>query len=88
MYLYNFVFVQLDAEFRRYSMEKLRCKTCQEFYEFVSGMHKINNMAISIFYTDPSHGDLLPINNDDNFLRAISTAKPLLRLFIQREGKS
>lgn len=40
-----------------------------------------------IFYTDPTHGDLLPINNDENLAKAISLAKPLLRLFLQRKGK-
>ena len=33
------------------------------------------------------HGDLLPINNDDNYHKAISTASPLLRLFLQRKGE-
>lgn len=34
------------------------------------------------------HGDLLPINNDDNFFKAVSSAHPLLRVFIQRQGKT
>lgn len=34
------------------------------------------------------HGDLLPINNDDNYHKAVSTANPLLRIFIQKKGKS
>lgn len=32
------------------------------------------------------HGDLLPINNDDNFFKAVSSAHPLLRVFVQRQG--
>ncbi|MBN3286551.1 PAR6G protein, partial [Polyodon spathula] len=32
------------------------------------------------------HGDLLPINNDDNFCKAVSMANPLLRVFIQKQG--
>ncbi len=39
-----------------------------------------------ISYTDPKDGDLLPINNDDNFARALHTAAPLLRVFLQRKG--
>jgi len=38
-------------------------------------------------YTDPKDGDLLPINNDDNLGRAVLTAKPLLRIIIQRKGE-
>ncbi|KAJ8290745.1 hypothetical protein GJAV_G00016970 [Gymnothorax javanicus] len=30
------------------------------------------------------HGDLLPINNDDNFCKAVTCAHPLLRVFLQR----
>lgn len=33
------------------------------------------------------HGDLLPINNDDNYHKAVSTANPLLRIFIQKKGE-
>lgn len=38
--------------------------------------------------TDPNDGDLLPINNDDNFARALQAARPLLRIHIQRRGES
>lgn len=43
-------------------------------------------MEVIIGYADV-HGDLLPINNDDNFCKAVTTAHPLLRIFIQRQGK-
>lgn len=43
-------------------------------------------MEVLISYIDPSDNDLLPINNDDNFSRALTTARPLLRLIIQRKG--
>lgn len=39
-----------------------------------------------ISYIDPRDNDLLPINNDDNFHRALTTARPLLRVIIQRKG--
>ncbi|XP_034016828.1 par-6 family cell polarity regulator gamma b isoform X1 [Thalassophryne amazonica] len=41
-------------------------------------------MEVMIGYAD-IHGDLLPINNDDNFCKAVSTAHPLLRIFIQKQ---
>lgn len=45
------------------------------------------NDQILLSYIDPLDNDLLPINNDDNFGRALKTAKPLLRLIVQRKGK-
>ena len=34
------------------------------------------------------HGDLLPINNDDNSHKAVSTTNPLLRIFIQKKEEA
>lgn len=36
-------------------------------------------------YIDPRDQELLPINNDDNFGRALKTAQPILRIIVQRE---
>ena len=47
--------------------------------------HHITNTEVTIGYADV-HGDLLPINNDDNFCKAVSSANPLLRVFIQKRG--
>lgn len=47
----------------------------------------MKNLQFLISYIDPRDNDLLPINNDDNFGRAISTAKPILRVIVQRKGK-
>lgn len=47
--------------------------------------HHIANTEVAIGYADV-HGDLLPINNDDNFCKAVSSANPLLRVFIQKRG--
>lgn len=52
----------------------------------IEHFHKLFTIPFNIFYADPVHGDLLPINNDVNFGLAISSAKPLLRLFVQRKG--
>ncbi|MGH0146405.1 UNVERIFIED_CONTAM: hypothetical protein FKN15_045110 [Acipenser sinensis] len=38
-------------------------------------------------YTD-IHGDLLPINNDDNYHKALSSASPLLRIIIQKRAEA
>lgn len=45
-------------------------------------------MIVTFFLLDPNDGDLLPINNDDNFARALQAARPLLRIHIQRRGES
>lgn len=47
--------------------------------------HHIASTEVTIGYADV-HGDLLPINNDDNFCKAVSSANPLLRVFIQKRG--
>ena len=76
---------QFDAEFRRFPLDKAQLKTFEEFYKHVQTIHKLQTIPFTTWYTD-MHGDLLPINNDDNFLRAVTTARPLLRVFVQRRG--
>ena len=78
--------MQFDAEFRRFPLDKAELKDYEEFHKRVQTIHKLQNTPVTLWYTD-MHGDLLPINNDDNFLRAVTTARPLLRLFVQRMGK-
>ncbi|EDO35316.1 predicted protein, partial [Nematostella vectensis] len=77
---------QFDAEFRRFPLDREKFKSYERFYDYVRSMHKLENIEITVWYTD-MHGDLLPINNDDNLQRALNTAKPLLRLFLQRKGQ-
>lgn len=67
-------------------MEKSKPGKFEEFYGLLQHVHKIPNVEVLVGYTD-IHGDLLPINNDDNYHKAVSTANPLLRIFIQRKGK-
>ena len=57
----------------------------EDFYKLVVHTHHIANTDVTIGYADV-HGDLLPINNDDNFCKAVSSANPLLRVFIQKRG--
>lgn len=49
-------------------------------------MHKLHDITFLISYVDPKDEDVLPINNDDNYARALLTAKPLLRIIIRRKG--
>ncbi|XP_032231060.1 partitioning defective 6 homolog gamma [Nematostella vectensis] len=77
---------KFDAEFRRFPLDREKFKSYERFYDYVRSMHKLENIEITVWYTD-MHGDLLPINNDDNLQRALNTAKPLLRLFLQRKGE-
>ncbi|CDQ75223.1 unnamed protein product [Oncorhynchus mykiss] len=72
------------AEFRRFSVDRFKPGKFEDFYKLVMHVHRIANMEVMIGYAD-IHGDLLPINNDDNFCKAVSTAHPLLRVFIQRQ---
>lgn len=78
---------KFDAEFRRFPLDKTRLTSYEDFYKHVQVIHKLQCIPFSTWYTD-MHGDLLPINNDDNFLRAVTTARPLLRVFVQRKGGS
>lgn len=42
-------------------------------------------MDVIIGYAD-IQGELLPINNDDNFWKAVTSMQSLLRIFIQLQG--
>ncbi|KAM4891145.1 PAR6B protein, partial [Sylvia borin] len=75
---------KFGAEFRRFSLERSKPGKFEEFYGLLQHVHKIPNVDVLVGYTD-IHGDLLPINNDDNYHKAVSTANPLLRIFIQRK---
>lgn len=80
---------QFDAEFRRWSIKRSETThTFNDFYSSIERLHKLNGLAFLISYIDPRDNDLLPINNDDNFNRALTTARPLLRLIIQKKGDS
>uniref|UniRef100_A0A2K5UDD1 Par-6 family cell polarity regulator beta n=1 Tax=Macaca fascicularis TaxID=9541 RepID=A0A2K5UDD1_MACFA len=76
---------KFGAEFRRFSLERSKPGKFEEFYGLLQHVHKIPNVDVLVGYAD-IHGDLLPINNDDNYHKAVSTANPLLRIFIQKKG--
>uniref|UniRef100_G3RKJ5 Par-6 family cell polarity regulator gamma n=1 Tax=Gorilla gorilla gorilla TaxID=9595 RepID=G3RKJ5_GORGO len=74
---------KFGAEFRRFSLDRHKPGKFEDFYKLVVHTHRISSSDVTIGYADV-HGDLLPINNDDNFCKAVSSANPLLRVFIQK----
>lgn len=78
---------KFGAEFRRFSLDRSKPGRFDEFYGLLQHVHRIPNTEVFVGYADV-HGDLLPINNDDNYHLAIATAAPLLRLFLQRKEEA
>ncbi|XP_006639602.1 partitioning defective 6 homolog beta [Lepisosteus oculatus] len=78
---------KFGAEFRRFSLDRSKPGKFDEFYGLLQHVHRIPNVDVLVGYAD-IHGDLLPINNDDNYHKAISTANPLLRVFLQRKEEA
>ncbi|KFP36024.1 Partitioning defective 6 beta, partial [Chlamydotis macqueenii] len=78
---------QFDAEFRRFAMKRSSAGSFQDFYRLLQTVHQIPRVDVLLGYTDV-HGDLLPINNDDNYHKALSSANPLLRVIIQKKAES
>ncbi|XP_044941221.1 partitioning defective 6 homolog gamma [Mustela lutreola] len=78
---------KFGAEFRRFSLDRHKPGKFEDFYKLVVHTHHISNTDVTIGYADV-HGDLLPINNDDNFCKAVSSANPLLRVFIQKREEA
>lgn len=79
---------KLDAEYRRFSINKSKILRYEEFYHLLESLHRLKDIPFIVCYTDPKDGDLLPINNDDNYMLAITTTQTILRLTIQRKGES
>ncbi|XP_033755542.1 partitioning defective protein 6-like [Pecten maximus] len=78
---------KFDAEFRRFAIDNSKRCEFTQFEATLGKIHSLEDIPFIVTYTD-SNGDLLPINNDDNFYRAVTMAKPLLRVMIQRKGES
>lgn len=76
---------KFDAEFRRWGFKRTEPTTFENFSALIQQLHRLQNIQYLILYIDPRDNDLLPINNDDNFGRALKTAKPLLRIIVQRK---
>ncbi|KAL3998407.1 PB1 domain family protein [Acanthocheilonema viteae] len=80
---------KFDAEWRRFSIQFQDNKppSYEDFRTLVEGLHSLHNIPFTVCYTSHS-GDLLPITNDDNFRKSFESARPVLRLLIQRKGES
>ncbi|XP_029468313.1 partitioning defective 6 homolog beta [Rhinatrema bivittatum] len=78
---------KFGAEFRRFSLERSKPGKFEEFYGLLQHVHMIPNVDVLVGYAD-IHGDLLPINNNDNYHKAVTTANPLLRIFLQRKEEA
>ncbi|XP_024936881.1 partitioning defective 6 homolog gamma [Cephus cinctus] len=82
-------FIRVKTKFNediiRFSLKRKEPINYEDFRTCLAEKHDISlDSNFLIWYTDPIDGDLLPINNENNFARAQATAKPLLRIFIQR----
>ncbi|XP_053282724.1 partitioning defective 6 homolog alpha isoform X2 [Pleuronectes platessa] len=75
---------KFEAEYRRFALKKNGQGDYQEFYRLLQTIHHIPGVDVLLGYAD-IHGDLLPINNDDNFQKAVSSANPLLRIIITKK---
>ncbi|MFH4976440.1 hypothetical protein AB6A40_003149 [Gnathostoma spinigerum] len=80
---------KFDSEWRRFSVKftPTNPPSYTEFRSLVEGLHSLHNIPFTLCYTS-SAGDLLPITNDENFRKSFESAKPTLRLLIQRKGES
>uniref|UniRef100_A0A3P8TRD3 Par-6 family cell polarity regulator alpha n=1 Tax=Amphiprion percula TaxID=161767 RepID=A0A3P8TRD3_AMPPE len=76
--------LQFEAEYRRFALKRNGPGGFQEFYRLLQTIHRIPGVDVLLGYADV-HGDLLPINNDDNFHKAVSSANPLLRIIITKK---
>ncbi|KAM4734862.1 partitioning defective 6 homolog alpha isoform 1-T1 [Anableps anableps] len=79
---------KFEAEYRRFGLKRNGFGGFQEFYLLLQKIHHIHGVEVLLEYAD-IHGDLLPINNDENFHKAVSSANPVLRIIItKKEGDS
>ncbi|CAG0902334.1 unnamed protein product, partial [Darwinula stevensoni] len=79
---------KFETEFRRFSFDRHKFPKFEDFHCFIESRHLLSDVPFTLSYTDPKDGDLLPINNDDNYAKAIENARPLLRVIVQRKGDS
>ncbi|XP_038130768.1 partitioning defective 6 homolog alpha isoform X2 [Cyprinodon tularosa] len=76
---------KFEAEYRRFGLKRNSFGGFKEFYQILQTIHHIHGDDVLLEYAD-IHGDLLPINNDENFNKAVSLANPVLRIIITKKG--
>ena len=76
------VVLQLDAEFRRFSISHSAQATFEDFYAFLEKIHHLTKIRFLIGYTD-AQGELLPINNDDNYHKALDKVRSRSRCLLR-----
>uniref|UniRef100_A0A673KB95 Partitioning defective 6 homolog gamma-like n=1 Tax=Sinocyclocheilus rhinocerous TaxID=307959 RepID=A0A673KB95_9TELE len=75
------------AEFRRFSLDRCEPGRFKDFHRLIVRLHHLWQMDVLIEYADVQ-GELLPINNDDNFCKAVTSTQSLLRIFIQLQEEA
>ncbi|KAK1128330.1 hypothetical protein K0M31_002798 [Melipona bicolor] len=77
---------KFDADILRFSIKYNETINYEDFRKLLSERHDIGfDLSFLIWYTDPTDGDLLPINNDNNLSRTLLAAKPLSLEFLFKE---
>lgn len=78
---------KFNAEFRRFSIDISNPPSLEQFQAIIINLHHLTKTPFCLTYTD-KEGDLLPINNHDNFTHALRVSKPLLRICVQHANNS
>jgi len=78
---------KFDAEFRRFSISTTKL-SYEEFERKIRTVHKLITQKDEFIITYSCNGDLLPINNNDNFYKAVqvSFSQSIMRVFIHRKN--
>lgn len=77
---------KFEAEFRRFGVSRRKLPQYDDFHKLIGQVHRLDGIEYTIWYAD-NEGDLLPISNNDNFAKALTTATPILRVHVQRKGQ-
>ncbi|GMT28557.1 hypothetical protein PFISCL1PPCAC_19854, partial [Pristionchus fissidentatus] len=79
---------KFDSEWRRFSVDtKNESLDFEYFRGLVENLHNLHQVPFTLCYTSKD-GDLLPITNHENMRKSFESARPTLRLLIQRKGES